>query len=170
MSGSAARMLEDVDLGAMVQSIGRELVHAQSALDLASVRVAEAMAETPITFDGESISMLELGFTPTFYQFVETTLEIKISISMAEEKSEETATNETTTKSNETTSIDIGWFSVSSSTTKTTKTTSVDARFASRFQYSAEASSRLSTRLVPVPPPAPLLALAQALAKENRAP
>lgn len=170
MSGRAAQMLEDVELGAMIQSIGKELILAQTALDLASTRAAEAMAATPITFDGESVSLLDLGLVPSFYQLVETTIELKLSISMSEEKSEERATSETTTETHESTSVSIGWFSVSSSTTKTTKTTSVDARFASRFQYSAEASSRLSTRVVPVPPPAPLLALAHALGKEGLAP
>lgn len=169
MSGRTAQMLEDIELGAMIQSIGKDLILAQSALDLASARAAEAMAGTPITFGGESVSMLELGFVPSCYQFVETTIELKLSISMSEEKSEERATSETTTETHESTSVSVGWFSVSSSTTKTTKSTSVDARFASRFQYSAEASSRLSTRIVPVPPPAPLLALAHALGEGSLA-
>lgn len=165
--GAVMRMLEDVDLGVLIGAVGRGVAEAQAALDLSSIRVAEAMAANPITFDGESISVLELGFIPNFYQFTETTIEIKISMSVAEEKSEERNTSESKTESETTNSLSIGWFSVSSSSKTTTKTTSVDARFSSRFQYSAEASSRVATRLVPVPPPAALLALTGALVAES---
>jgi len=168
MSG-VMQMLEDVDLGVLIAGVGKGLADAQKSLDLSSIRIAEAMAATPIAFDGESLSMLELGFTPTFYQFVETNIEIKVSISVAEEKSEESSTSESNTETESKTSVDIGWFSVSSSTKTTTKTSTVDARFASRFQYSADASSRVSTRIVCVPPPAPLLALANALVTEGAA-
>ena len=40
-----------------------------------------------VTFAGEELSLMELGFTPTFYQLVDTILEIKVSISMTLDQS-----------------------------------------------------------------------------------
>jgi hypothetical protein len=45
--------------------------------------------KSTIKIDGQELTLLELGFTPTFYQFADTTIEVKISMSMkaAEEDS-----------------------------------------------------------------------------------
>src|SRR5690349_3458671 len=40
-------------------------------------RSADGQTTTP-----ERVSMMELGFTPTFYQFIETLIEVKIAIKM----------------------------------------------------------------------------------------
>jgi hypothetical protein len=47
------------------------------------------------------------------------------------------------------------------------KVTAVSAAFASKYQYSAEGSSLLRTKLVPVPPPAILQERMRRLAENN---
>lgn len=166
----AAAALEAVDLGRMVGAVGRGVAQAQLELDLNSLNTTALLAQTQVELDGEQLSLLELGLTPSFYQLTDTVIAVKISITMTEERSEETVKRESSAKTESKTdvSVSIGWFSVSVSatTTTTTTTTSVDARFASRFQHSVEASSALTTRLVAVPPPAALMSLARGLAAE----
>ena len=88
----------------MVRNLGVGIAEAQFQLDLVSLKIARMMAgyEVPdddappsvgtddnerkylIQFsDGVEYSLLELGFTPTFYQFVDTVIELKMSISMS---------------------------------------------------------------------------------------
>jgi hypothetical protein len=99
------------------------------------------------------VSMLELGFTPTFYQFVDTIIEVKISIKYTQEGSQ---------TSNE------GSFGMSSSgshsglrglifggnRSSAVATSHVNASYSQKYSYSAEGSSLLRTKLVPIPPPA----------------
>src|SRR5688572_25348579 len=91
VAGSVGKALLDVPIGDMIVSLGQSIASAQLALDMNSLRTAQFMTgefqdadgtthKSLIKFDGEELSLLELGFTPTFYQFVETSIEIKISI------------------------------------------------------------------------------------------
>ena len=164
--------LLNVPMGEMIRDMALAIAEAQIALDTASLRVAEMMSgkvwalkqdgspeeasavnprDTTVAFgytyqDGERVpvkmSMLELGFTPTFYQFVDTIIEVKIAIKI---------TRETERKTN---------WSARSETRKrigcsenTVNTTQVDASYTSKYGYSAEGSSLLRTKLVVVPPP-----------------
>jgi hypothetical protein len=99
------------------------------------------------------VSMLELGFSPTFYQFVDTIIEVKISIKYTQEGSV-------------TRNSSAGSFSSSGRTqglrglifggrrSSTVTTAHVNATYSQKFSYSAEGSSLLRTKLVPIPPPA----------------
>lgn len=99
------------------------------------------------------VSMLELGFSPTFYQFVDTIIEVKISIKYTQEGSV-------------TRNSSAGGFSSSGRTqglrglifggrrSSTVTTSHVNASYSQKFSYSAEGSSLLRTKLVPIPPPA----------------
>jgi len=100
------------------------------------------------------LSMLELGFTPTFYQFVDTIIEVRISISYTEEQSTEinvTSDSKTVSKYN---SFSWGRHGVSYGRSRTVTTTQVNAAYANKYNYSAEGSSLLRTKLTPIPPPA----------------
>ncbi len=170
---SAFQELGDVPIGDMVQALAIGIAEAQFQLDRASARLAEMMSgtyqlrsdldsvlddvpendgliDTRIWFNGEKLSMLELGFTPTFYQFVDTTLEVKVSVSVTRETTSETTSESTSTHTKK---KKHGFFGSGGSTTST-RTTTVSARFAQRFQYSAEGASVIRTKMVPVPPPA----------------
>lgn len=154
----------------MIKTMGLSIAEAQYELDLVSMKIARLMAGyepepepepgqtlpprsgTPQRTklvplgDGKEYSLLELGFTPTFYQFVDTLIEVKISISMSRE----------TNYSRSSTTVDanlkgsVGFFSASASM----RVSTVSASYASKYQYSAEGSSLMRTKLVPVPAPA----------------
>lgn len=106
------------------------------------------------------MSMMELGFVPTFYQFVDTIIEVRIAVTIQ-------ATTEATSSAART-STDVEnrsaftyqysgswWYGggVSTSRGATVTTAQVNAGYANRYNYSVEGASLLRTKLVPVPPP-----------------
>lgn len=159
--------LSDVPFSDMIRELGMAISQAQFALDLSSARQALLMSgskwtageegnpfggpeQDPIKlkFGKEEYSLMELGFTPTFYQFVDTIIEVKMSISMQKsEQSQESRTNVAG-------GLRGGFFGLFGG--GGLKVTTVSASFASKYQYSAEGSSLIRTKLVPVPPPAVL--------------
>lgn len=109
------------------------------------------------------LSMIELGFTPNFYQFIDTIIEIKIVVNMVESKeTSKTQTEKTVAQkqsSTEYSSRGHGWSwwrpRTSSYRRKESAviTKTVDPAMANKFSYSVEGSSLFRTKLVPVPPP-----------------
>lgn len=99
------------------------------------------------------VSMMELGFTPTFYQFIDTIIEVKIAIRVTQD-TEHKLVNQgsTTTTTTDSRKRSILFGSQTDRRTVVT-TTPVDASYTSKYSYSAEGSSFLRTKLVPVPPP-----------------
>lgn len=153
--------LLEVPLPEMIKSMGLAIAQAQYELDLVGIRLAQLMAgqdqtddaTTPDTSEGikvkfgdTSLSLLELGFTPTFYQFVDTIIEIKMSISMASETTSKDVSRQAGL------SIKGGTFFGLFGKAKA-KAASVSASYAGKYQYSAEGSSLMRTKLVPIPPP-----------------
>lgn len=155
----------------MVRLLGVGIAEAQYELDLVSLKIARMMAgyapdpepeegqdpppaptsspERTILVklgDGNEYSLLELGFVPTFYQFVDTLIELKLSISA----SRETNIKRSSTTVNANVKGKVGFFSASASM----RVSSVSASYAAKYQYSAEGSSLMRTKLVPVPAPA----------------
>lgn len=164
---SIGQDLLDVPFPEMVKSMGLAIAQAQFDLDNTSLRLARMMAgedydvpdpndptktvkgpKAMVQFDGKELSLMELGFTPTFYQFVDTIIEVKVSISMSQESQ--------SSFSRTTVNAEVeGGFAVFYAKTSA-KVSTVSASYASKYQYSAEGSSLLRTKLVPVPPPAML--------------
>ena len=102
------------------------------------------------------ISMLELGFSPTFYQFVDTIIEVKIAIKITRSfESTRTFknTSQSTSKSSSGGGIFVAIFGGNKDEGSTVSTSQVDASYSSKYSYSAEGSSLLRTKLVPLPPP-----------------
>lgn len=156
----------------LVKTLGVGIAEAQFELDLVSTRIARLMAgfqepapaagqpspAPPVGStnlersmlvplgDGKEYSLLELGFTPTFYQFVDTLIELKMSISMSRETRFEHATNQLDASLKGS----VGFFSASAKM----RVSTVSASYAAKYQYSAEGSSLMRTKLVPVPAPA----------------
>jgi hypothetical protein len=99
--------------------------------------------------------MLELGFAPTFYQFIDTIIEVKISIKISQESSSTTNVS-TDTKSNNMSVGVMGFpgFGGRARISRSVTTTQVNATYSQKYSYSAEGSSLLRTKLVPIPPPA----------------
>jgi hypothetical protein len=150
--------LLDVPFGEMITSMGLAISRAQFQMDRVSLEIAQVMAgqEFEVTdeegtttterllveFDGEQLSMLELGFTPSFYHFVDTIIEVKVSISMAREVSYSRSTFSGKMDSY------FALFAAGASVS------SVSAKYATKYNYSAEGSSLIRTKIAPVPPPA----------------
>jgi hypothetical protein len=139
------------------------------------------------------VSMMELGFTPSFYQFVDTIIEVKMAIKMSTQETQTTRSRDQASSS-ASTNTDTNQHSYGSSwgssgywwrggsynynrTNTHTKTkqrsvqsnvSTVDATYSQRYGYSVEGSSLLRTKLVPVPPPAILTDRINALIEAER--
>lgn len=109
------RDLLNVPMGEMIREMAFAIADAQYELDQASVHVAQMMGgrlpilddsgnitgteDTRVYFgkdeEGKSqkLSMMELGFSPTFYQFTNNIIEVKIAIKMSREIERTTTTN-----------------------------------------------------------------------------
>lgn len=166
--------LVDVPFPELVSKLAISIAEAQLNLDTNSIVILKKMGDVkqcpvslPYTeyvealkgagkngnvFKDEEIvtSMIGAGFQPTFYQFAETIIEVKMTISASLE--------ETTKEEKEGTQTDI-MYSQSSSLwglKKNTKmvitSTPINATYTNKYNYTAEGTSTLRTRLVPVPP------------------
>ncbi|ASJ71979.1 hypothetical protein [Granulosicoccus antarcticus] len=158
---SIGQQLLDVPFGEMVTSLALSIAEAQYELDLVGVEIAQMMAGEEVVPDPDDpekkiavtvdfgdqkgLSLLELGFTPSFYQFVDTVIEVKVSINMTSSQEFKTASS---TKSVSAGGVFFGFGGTAKATA-----TSVSASYASKYSYSAEGSSLIRTKLVPVPPP-----------------
>jgi len=167
---SVGHDLLDVPFPEMVSQLGIAIAKSQFNLDMNSIEILKVMGDkkaAPVSIpniinsagaiakdDGSAgsapaditTSMIGAGFQPTFYQFAETIIEVKMAITAKYESSYERATKgEQVTKT--TTSK---WWGLSNTTSITT--TPIDARYSSKYNYTAEGASLLRTRLVPMPP------------------
>ena len=94
-----------------------------------------------------AMSMLQAGLFPTFYQFTEASVEVRIAITMRQEDVRETTGTSSGTASSR------GFLGLG--TTKA-YASSVDFRTQNTYSYSATGSSVLRATLRPVPPPSRL--------------
>lgn len=161
------QQLLDTPFADMIRSMGLAVAEAQFALDEVGIRLAQMMSgkyeveeEDPdnpgetrtvektslVRFDGQDLSLLELGFTPSFYQFVDTVIEVKISISMTQQIEQQRSRKTRSLKAAGGLFMGMGGI--------TARTSTVSASFASKYQYSAEGSSLMRTKLVSIPAPA----------------
>lgn len=105
------------------------------------------------------VSMMELGFTPVFYQFVDTIIEVKIAIKITRtsEYSRTSKTSQTNTSNSKSSGFNLSkrlfGINTRSGTASQVSTSQVDATYASKYSYSAEGASLLRTKLSTVPPP-----------------
>jgi hypothetical protein len=92
----------------------------------------------------QQYSLLQAGIFPTFYQFTESIIEVKMSISQKTSSSSELEAGASL-------SVSGGWGPVS-----VTFAAHVNYKNSNTYSYSAEGSSLLRTTLKPVPPPSRL--------------
>ena len=166
---SVGQELLDVPLPEMVLKLALGIAEAQRALDENSVETAKALADTTlpmvmgvtqtIAADGAvtfvnaapvAVSLIQIGLLPTFYQFAEATIEVTMDIK--------------TTTSVET-NIKVG-IKAKAGFALWSASVSVDVSHNRKFGKEVRGTSRLLTRMVPVPPP-PRLA-PQFLVVDNR--
>lgn len=104
-----------------------------------------------------SMSLLQAGLLPTFYQFTESLIEVKISIShRTSGTSEFEAGSEFEIKTEAEAHGGLFGFGASGSVS-TTFASHVNYKSSSTYEFKAEGSSLLRTTLKPVPPPARLV-------------
>lgn len=148
---SIGQELLDVPINEMIKSMAEGIADAQYRLDRTSIQIAQMMSgvneDDRVYFGKKKYSLLELGFTPTFYQFVDTLIEVKISISMKR-----------TAEFSSSAGASVSYRSYSAS---------VNASYSNKYSYSVEGSSLLRTKLVPVPPPSILEERIRAMIEEE---
>lgn len=154
---SVGQELLDVPLPEMVTKLALGIASAQGALDEVSVNTAKLLAETTVplvlritqtidnngnvTFtqaDPVNVSLLQIGLLPTFYQFAEATIEVTMDIKT-------TMSRETNIKVAAEAKVGFAMWSAS---------VRVDVAHNRKFSKEVHGTSRLLTRLVPVPAPA----------------
>jgi hypothetical protein len=156
---SGQRMLRDLETGELLDAAGKRT---------GTPTIVDSRIYFGYTYDAEGkpqpnqMSMMELGFVPTFYQFVDTIIEVKISITIqATTQSANTTAQGSVAVENRsafTYQYAGNWWSGGAAGTGATQgttvmTSQVNAAYANRYNYSVEGSSLLRTKLVPVPPP-----------------
>lgn len=154
---SVGQELLDVPLPEMVMKLGLGIAEAQRALDENSVETAKLLAETEVPLvlamtqviaadgtvsftqaDPIDVSLLQIGLMPTFYQFAEATIEVTMDIKT-------TMSRETNVKVSAKAKVGFSMWSASVKT---------DVSHNRKFGKEVKGTSRLVTRMVPVPPPA----------------
>ena len=155
MAGVGQELLA-VPLPEMVMKLGLGIAEAQRALDENSVETSVLLADTTVPLvlavtqtiaadgsvsfvnaDPVDVSLLQIGLMPTFYQFAEATIEVTMDIKT-------TSSRETNVKVSAKAKVGFGCFSAS---------VSVDVSHNRKFGKTVHGTSRLVTRMVPVPPP-----------------
>jgi hypothetical protein len=97
-----------------------------------------------------NMTLLQAGLTPTFYQFTESTIAVKIALSTTSESQFGINVSHDFSMDENIGFDDGSGFTYSRATTWASH---VDASYSSKYSYSADGSSTLSTTLRPVPPP-----------------
>lgn len=142
MSQSIGQELLNVPFPEMVLQLASAIAEGQYKLDLVSCDIARMMGQQKVTLPSLKpnakedevfeTTMLGAGFQPTFYQFTDTIIEVKMAISMSKTRETNISTKA---------KAGFGCFSAS-----------VNASYSSKYSYSVEGSSLLRTKLTPVPP------------------
>lgn len=114
-----------------------------------------------------SVSLMELGFVPNFYQFVDTVIEVKMALRIGRPAS---AIDPVTGVPVVTAGAGAGWGGPGARGDGVVVTsTPIDAGYASAYGFNLELASVFKTKLVPVPPPATLEERLRILVQEEAA-
>jgi hypothetical protein len=174
----------------MIRELALAIAESQYALDMNSVQVAQALAETELPAgsviiaiketrdeDGnvtnvetvtndQPMSLLVYGLEPRFYEFSESIIEVKITITIRQERSVERSFNTKFSFKNRTeftgsykssgiASLLFGKAKASvKNTTEVAFASSFNAKYRSKFSFEENGASLLRTTLRPVPAPA----------------
>lgn len=153
---SVGQELLDVPFPDMVTKLALGVADAQAALDANSVETALVLAEETIDVvpaitqtiaaDGSvsftnaspiEMSLLQVGLNPTFYQFQEASIEVTMDIKT-------TTSSEFSIKASAKAKVGFAVWSAS---------VRIDTAYNRKFGKEVKGTSRLYTKMVPVPPP-----------------
>jgi hypothetical protein len=131
---------EEVDLlheiTEIIEPVTRRVSAGGETIDVTGVTI------TSSGLNSGPVSMLQAGLLPTFYQFTEASIDIKLSITMREDADAQSTRR--------TTSGGRPWLGLGGSKAWAS---SVDYRSANKYSYEAAGASSLHATLRPVPPP-----------------
>lgn len=139
--------LTNSPLSSMIENMGLSIATAQAALDSNSIKMLKELASGTVEIGGNQVSLLTLGFVPSFYAFTEASFDAKMDFSMSESTSFDAS----------------GVLSVQTQVVSTT----ISAGYARKFDQSASASSSIAARMVSLPPPENLVTLLKNLSTEG---
>jgi hypothetical protein len=152
----------NVPFGDMVYEMASAIARSQADLDASSVNILAMMGDKenyPVSLpvwddagkeDTLDTSMIGAGFQPTFYQFTDAIIEVKMAISMSQSSKSEWGSESVT--STDTKENNRSWWKSKSTNRSTANTTTINANYTSKYSFKEEASSTLRVRLVPLPP------------------
>jgi hypothetical protein len=104
--------------------------------------------------DSNLLSMMELGFVPNFYQFVDTVIEVKLALRVNQVAPPiDPATGDVMAQAPAAHSWGAGG---AGGNRAVVSSTPIDAGYSSAYSFNLELASVFKTKLVPVPPPAVL--------------
>jgi len=141
-------------LGDVISSVGAGVAAAQRALDEGSLaKTLEIYAE-----GGDDLLRVlrEIGYRPTFYVLPETTGEIQVSLRLSGGGTTQPKPPEPAPVPGIPRPILLPTTLARTLPAPRAYVTPVDATFANKYGYNANASAKISFRIVPVPPPAGL--------------
>lgn len=154
MAKNIGQELLNVPFGDMVLQLATAIADGQYKMDVTSVEIAKKMGKEEIVLPKISgngdvkVTLLGAGFQPTFYQFTDSIIEVKIAITMAESREVGVSAKA---------KVGFGCFSAS-----------VNASYSSKYSYSVEGSSLLRTKITPLPPNAFLASYLEAYAENQQ--
>ena len=157
---SVGQKLLDVPFPEMVYKLASAIAESQFKLDMSSIDILRIMGDKtncPVSLPAVKVdtsgdlvntedanfvtSMIGAGFQPTFYQFVETVIEVQMAISVTQEDTYERKEKGTAYS-----------YSYGYPRYLCMRATPIDATYSSSYNFSQEGSSSIRTRLVPTPP------------------
>ena len=81
-------MMLETPLAGLIEQLGLAIANAQFSLDRNAIAIARMLADPEggiqLPGDDRSRSMLELGFTPSFYHITEATIEARVAFSIGQ--------------------------------------------------------------------------------------
>ena len=144
MANQVGQELLNVPFPEMVKNLALAIAEGQTALDQNSIAVTQSLVDTTIELPDiptqanpnppvVKFPLIALGIAPTFYQFTEAVIEVKMAITM-------TITTDFNLK-------------VGAQAKFKAFSASVNASYSRKYDYKVEGSSLLRVTLGPVPPP-----------------
>jgi hypothetical protein len=145
------KLMEQTPLPRMVESLLKSVADAQDSITKKTIEslVLLADAQNGVALPGETQkrSLLELGFTPSFFHIAEATITARVAF---------TQTESTEFHAGAAVGVTYGLLSASMS-----------AGYSNKYSFETSAASEIRARVVSVPAPRPLSARLEALSKKK---
>jgi len=137
MANRVVTELMNAPLPDMVERLGIAIAQAQLALDRNSAEIARLLADSENGLDlGDGAgmrSLLELGFTPTFYQITEATIDVRGTFTLNESEAFSIGGA---------IGVTVGFFAAA-----------INASYSNKYSFEATGSSAIRAKFISIPPP-----------------